>query len=238
MQNLRGTSPVAGRLPSPAYVIDDSGVDMGRYGGTTTAASLAAVALVLGGCGGGDAPDAGGSSPSSSEAPSPSASSESPSESPGESTSTPEPTPEVEPASGPTLEVGAIRVTAPAKFKQLYDTPFTDGATGRVGDGRSGIVLLGAVADDQVGLQGAMRNAFENGRKPPGFEDRGTTSLGGRTAFYYTAPEGRLLLKHVMGLWDAGYLVHIDISLPVSMPTAQQEEIVESVRLTYDSTWS
>ena len=41
-----------------------------------------------------------------------------------------------------------------------------------------------------------------------------------------------------MGLWDAGYLVHVDISLPVSMPMAQQEEIVESVRLTYDSTWS
>jgi hypothetical protein len=198
---------------------------MDRHG--RAAAMLAGLALVMSGCGGGGdpGPSTGGTSPESSDAP----------DSPSSATVTglPEPTATVEPANGPTLEVGAIRVTAPAKWRQIYDTPFTDVAQGRVGDGRSGGLLLGAVADDQVGLRAAMRDAWENGEKPAGFEMQDNTDLGGRSAYYYTARETRFLDKHVMGLWDSGYLVHVDVSLPKDMPMEQQQEIVESIRVTY-----
>ena len=202
---------------------------MDRHG--TAAVALAAFALVMSGCSGGDdpGPGTGGTSPESSGSPSSSSASE-----PSEPTSEPAPTPTVEPASGPTLEVGAIRVTAPAKWRQIYDTPFTDVATGRVEGGRSGGLLLGAVADDQVGLRAAMKHAFQNGKKPAHFEEQEITALGGRSAFYYTSRETRFLTKHVMGLWDSGYLVHVDVSLPKDMPMEQQQEIVESIRLTYD----
>ena len=209
---------------------DGLGVGMTRHGRTTLA--IAGLALVMSGCSGGDEPGSGAGGTSSAPPESPSSPS---SPTASGSTSEPEPTPTVELASGPTLEVGDIRVTAPARWRQVYDTPFTDVAQGRVGGGQSGGLLLGAVADDEVGLRAAMRNAFENGKKPAGFEEQDTTELGGLPAFYYTATETAFLTKHVMGLWDSGYLVHVDVSLPTDMPAEEQQEIVESIRLTYDS---
>lgn len=200
---------------------------MERYG--RTAAALAALALVTSGCGGGDAPDPGaeetGTSTSDPSAPSSD-------ESPTETTSEPEPT--VEPASGPTLEVGAIRVTAPAKWRQTNDTIFVDTAQGRVGGGQSGGLLLNAVADDPMSLREALKDSFDQGQKPEGFEEQESTTLGGHSAYYYTAKDNSFLTSHVMGLWDSGYAVHVDVSLPNDMPMEQQQEIVESIRLTYD----
>ncbi len=202
---------------------------MERYG--RTAAALAALALVTSGCGGGDAPDPGadetGTSTSDPSAPSSD-------ESPTETTSEPEPTPTVEPASGPTLEVGAIRVTAPAKWRQTNDTIFVDTAQGRVGGGLSGGLLLNAVADDPMSLREALKDSFDQGQKPAGFEEQESTTLGGHSAYYYTAEGSTFLTDHVMGLWDSGYAVHVDVSLPKDMPMEQQQEIVESIRLTYD----
>lgn len=196
--------------------------------------ALAVLVLVMSGCGGGDDPGpGGGTSPAASESPSTAGTpSETPTETPSE---TPTETPTVEPASGPTLEIENIRVTAPTRWRQTYDTPFTDIAQGRVGGGLSGALLLGVVAGDEVGLRGAMKNAFDNGKTPEKFERQADTELGGQPAFYYTAQDTRFLTSHVMGLWDSGYLVQVAVSLPVDMPMEQQREIVESIRLTYDS---
>jgi hypothetical protein len=206
---------------------------MDRYGGraaVTRASALAGLALVLSSCGGGSESGADQSTPSPA-APSSSTSSDSPSESPSE----PEPTPTVEPASGPTLEVGTIRVSAPAKFKRIYDTPFVDVAQGMARDGLSGGVLLNVVADDEVGLRSALKDSFNQGTTPEQFQRQDDTELGGQPAYYYTMRETRFIRTHVIGRWDSGYLVHVDVSLPVDMPMAQQQEIVESVRVTYDS---
>ncbi len=214
---------------SPTFTTD-SGVGMERYG--RTAVALAALALVTSGCGGSDDPAPGADEPGTSTSGSPT--SPSSDESPSATTSEPEPTPTVEPASGPTLEVGDIRVTAPAEWRQNNDTVFVDTALGRVGGGQSGGLLLSAVPDDQMSLREALKDSFEQGQEPAGFEEQEATVLGGHSAYYYTAEGNRFLTKHVMGLWDSGYAVHVDVSLPKDMPMEQQQEIVESIRLTYD----
>jgi hypothetical protein len=38
----------------------------------------------------------------------------------------------------------------------------------------------------------------------------------------------------VLSLWDSGYVVEVNISLPEAMPMQRQQEIVESIRLSYD----
>ena len=80
-----------------------------------------------------------------------------------------------------------------------------------------------------------MKDSFIQGKTPEKFEQQDDTELGGTTAYYYTTQDTKFLLKHVMGRWDSGYLVHVDVSLPIDMPMTEQQEIVESVRLSYDS---
>lgn len=186
--------------------------------------ALAALALVTSACGGGEpAPGDDPGSPTATSA------SGTPSETPSGS----DPAPAVEPASGPQLEVGAIRISAPAKWRQNNDTPFADSAIGPVGEGRSGSLVLGATAVDQLSLKAAMKRSWR-GTKPAGFEQQDVTVLGGLTAFYYTAPDGPVDIDHVMGLWDSGYVVEVRVSVPKALSAAQQREIVDSIALSYD----
>lgn len=199
---------------------------MGRY--IRTAAALGALALVAGACGGDPAPRDEPTGPPSSTAPS-----TNPTDPPSASPSEPAATPSVGPASGPVLEVGAIRISAPEKWRQNNDTVFADSAIGPVGDGRSGSLVLGATAIDQLSLDAAMKRSWR-GKKPAGFAEQESTVLGGLTAFYYTAPDGPLDIDHVMGLWDSGYVVEVRLSLPKAVTAGEREAIVESVRLSYD----
>jgi hypothetical protein len=193
--------------------------------------ALAALALVVSGCGGGsDGPD-GPADPPASES--------SPDASPAETSPAPEPeeTPAVEPADGPVLQVGSYSVSAPARFRVNNDTTFADSAFGPVGDGRTGGVVLGVYAADQLSLDEAMRRSWRPDRtKPPGFEKQPTTVLGSRTAYYYTARDGSTVTDHVMGMWDGAGLVELRVDLPNAMPPERQREIVESIRMTYSST--
>jgi hypothetical protein len=191
------------------------------------------VSGMLPGCGGGtEDPDDGSAAPASETPTSDS--------SPSETAPAPEPTeetPEVEPADGPVLQVGSYSVSAPARFRVNNDTTFADSAFGPVGDGRTGGVVLGVYAADQLSLDEAMRRSWRPDRtKPPGFEEQPTTVLGSRTAYYYTAPDGSTVTDHVMGMWDGAGLVELRVDLPNAMPAERQREIVESIRLTYSST--
>lgn len=180
------------------------------------------------GCGGGS-DDPGGADPgSTSPSSSPSSSASSPTEAPES-----DPTPTVEPASGPVLEVGALRISAPKKWRINTSTVFGESAIGPV-DGGDGALVLGATPEDQMSLAATMRYSWQPGSKPPGFEQQPTTVLGGLTAYYYTAEASRFLTEHVMSTWDSGWVVEVNISLPHDMPMARQQEIVESIRLSYD----
>jgi hypothetical protein len=182
---------------------------------------IAGLALVAAGCGGGSDDPGGSSSPSSSPS--------SPSDAPE-----PEPTPTVEPADGPVLEVGALQVSALEKWRINNESPFAVTAFGPVDDGRSGGLLLGAIPEDQMSLARTMRYSWQPGPKPPGFQKQPSTVLGGLTASYYTAEASKFLTEHVLSLWDSGYVVEVNISLPEAMPMQRQQEIVESIRLSYD----
>lgn len=197
---------------------------MGRRGAT----AIAGLALAVAGCsGGGDDPsdtDTGSTSPSSS----PSSSASSPSE-------TPKPASTVEPATGVELEVQGFRVNAPDRWRVIETFPYVETATGPVGDGRSGGVLLGAVPVPQMSLAQAMRRSWLPGRKPAGFEEQPSTVLGGLTAFYYTAEGNKYLTEHVMGNWDAGLVTELSVTVPNVFSPERQKEIVDSIVATYHS---
>ena len=198
------------------------------------AVAVAALALLASGCGAGaDDPDGPDGAPASADA-SPDTS---PDASPSETASSAEPSeepPAVEPAGGPVLQVGGYSVSAPRRFKVNNDTPFVDTAIGPVGGGLSGGIAFGVYATaDPLSLDQAMRRSWRPYRtKPKGFEEQPTTTLGSRTAYYYTADEGKYYVDHVMGMWDGG-LVELRVEVSRRMPPVQQREIVESVRLTY-----
>jgi hypothetical protein len=144
----------------------------------------------------------------------------------------------VQPADGPVLQVGSYSVSAPRRFRLNNDTPFADSAYGPLGDGFTGGVVLGVYASGRVSLNGAMKRSWRpDHTKPPGFEEQPTTVLDSQTAYYYTADDGATVTDHVMGLWDGAGLVELRIDLPNDMPPARQSEVVESVRLTYSSTY-
>lgn len=194
---------------------------MGRRG----AVAVAGLALVVTGCGGGD--EGGSDGTSTSPSPSPSASDSSPSE-----TGVPE-TPTVEPASGVELEADGFRINVPKKWRITNDNPFGVTAVGPVDDGRSGGVLLAAFGEPQVSLAQAMRFSWQPGARPPGFAEQPRAELGGLSAFYYTAEGNKYLTQHVLGLWDSGFTIELNIGLPNALPPERQKEIVDSIVATY-----
>ena len=198
---------------------------MGRRGTT----AIAGLVLLVAGCGGGgDDPRDDPTDPS----PSPSASSSAPTETSEE----PEPTPTVEPATGVKLELKGFTVNAPAKWRITNSFLIAETATGPVDDGRTGGMLLGLVpSSEQVSIAETMRAAWYPRGKPRGFEEQPRIVLGGLSAFYYTAPEGKYTTKHVMGNWDSGYMIELNIGLPNALSPERQKEIVDSIVATYHS---
>jgi hypothetical protein len=198
--------------------------------GLRAATAIAVLALLVAGCGGGGegpgSSDGGAESPSSS----PSSSVASPSE-----TAETEPEPEAEPATGVELEVRGFRVNAPKKWRINNSFLTAESAVGPVDDGRSGGILLGAVAEDQVSIAQAMRTSWQPGAKPEGFEEQPRAVLAGLSAFYYTADGNKYLTEHVMGMWDSGYTIELNISLPNALSPERQKEIVDSVVATFRS---
>ena len=202
---------------------------MGRRGAVT----VAGLALVVAGCGGGsderggpdDEPTRPSSSPSASE----------PSSSDTGSPEEPTEEPTVEPATGVELEADGFTVNAPAKWRINNDTPFGMTAIGPVDDGRSGGMLLGTVSEGPVSLAQAMRTSWQPGAKPPRFEEQPRTVLGGLDAFYYTAEANKFLIEHVLGTSDSGYSVELNITLPNALSRERQKEIVDSIVATYHS---
>lgn len=196
---------------------------MGRRGAT----AIAGLALVVAGCGGSGADP--GDDPGGSTSPSPS-----PSSSP--SAPEPEPTPTVEPASGVEIELQGFRVNAPDKWRITNSFVVAATAVGPVGDGRSGAMLLGLFpSSEPVSLAQAMRKSWQPRAKPKGFEQQPTTVLGGLTAFYYTAQSDKFTTQHVMGTWDSGFVVELNIGLSSALPPERQKEIVDSIVATYRS---
>lgn len=198
---------------------------MGRRG----AVAAAGLALVMAGCGGG------GEGPGDPGTASDSPASSSPSESSPTDSPEVEATPAVEPATGVELEVHDFRVNAPEKWYVNNDTVFGVTAVGPVGDGRFGSILLGSTAAEPLSLAQAMRRSWGPGPKPSGFEEQPTTVLGGLTAFYYTAEANKYLTEHVMGNWDAGYVIELNIQLPNAFSAERQRQIVDSIVATYRS---
>ena len=198
---------------------------MGRRG----AIVIAGLALLVSGCGGSTDEAGGSDEPAGSPSP-PSSETTTPSE-----TSEPsEPTPTVEPASGLELETKGFRVNAPEKWRITNSFLVAETAVGPVADGRTGAMLLGLVpSSEQVSLAAAMRESWKPRAKPPGLEKQSPVVLGGLSAFYYTAPEGKLTTKHVMGNWDSGWIVELNIGLPSALPPERQREIVDAILATY-----
>ncbi|RYC12508.1 hypothetical protein [Nocardioides zhouii] len=192
------------------------------------ALAAAGLALVAAGCGGGgESPGAGSDSPSSS----PSSSDSTPSDAPE-----PEPTPTVEPATGVEIELKGFRVNAPKKWRINNEFLIAATAIGPVDDGRSGGMLLGLVpSSEQVSIAASTRKSWQPGAKPRGFEEQPRTVLGGLSAFYYTAEANKFLTEHVMGTWDSGWIVELNIQLPNALSAERQTEIVDSIVATYQS---
>jgi hypothetical protein len=191
------------------------------------ALAVAGLALVVAGCGGDE--QGGGGSDDTSTTPSPSPSSSEPSPS---VTGLPE-TPTVESATGVELEADGFRINVPEKWRITNDNPFGVTAVGPVDDGRSGGVLLAAFGESQVSIAEAMRFSWQPGTKPPGFEEQPRTVLGGLSAFYYTAEGNKFLTEHVMGMWDSGFTIELNIALPNALSPERQKEIVDSIVATY-----
>ena len=201
---------------------------MGRRGALT----IAGFALLVAGCGGGteegDDPGDGTSSPS------PTASSSS--SSPTPTTDEPDPSPTVEPATGVEVEIKGFRVNAPKKWRITNEFVIAATAIGPVDDGRSGGMLLGLVpSSEQVSIAEAMRSSWQPGARPRGFQEQPRTVLGGLSAFYYTAEDDRFTTEHVMGTWDSGWIVELNIGLPNALSPERQKEIVDSIVATYHS---
>lgn len=197
---------------------------MGRRG----AVAAAGLALLVAGCS--DADDGSDGAPTSP----------SPSSSPTSSTSEPSPsgseqpeTPTVEPATGVELDADGFKINVPKKWRITNDNPFGVTAVGPVDDGRSGGLLLAAIGEPEVTLAQAMRTSWQPGAKPPGFEEQQGAELGGLPAFYYTAEANSLLTEHVLGLWDSGYTIELNIALPNALKPERQKEIVDSIVATY-----
>lgn len=184
------------------------------------AAVVAAIALMLSGCGGGDGPSRAGGATES----------ETPSPSPSQSVIVPEPSPTVDPATGPTLKVWRISIRAPEKWRQTYDTPYVDTA-----QGRDGTVMLSVLATEPVSLDAAMKTLWNTPRPPRGFKRHETTVMGGLTAYYYTARPNDFSVDHVVGLWDSGYVVEVSIGVDRDVPAQRGREIVESIIASYES---
>ncbi len=194
--------------------------------GTRRALVVAGLALLVSGCGGGD--EDGSGDPSPSPSPRPSSSDMTPSV-----TGLPDPTPTVEPATGVELEADGYRINVPKKWRITNDNPFGVTAVGPVDGGRSGGVLLAAFGEPQVSIAEAMRFSWQPGGKPPGFEEQPRAVLGGLSAFYYTAEGNTFLTQHVLGLWDSGFTIELNIGLPSALSPERQKEIVDSIVATY-----
>ena len=80
-----------------------------------------------------------------------------------------------------------------------------------------------------------MRTSWQPGDKPPGFEEQPRTVLAGLSAFYYTADSGKFITEHVMGMWDSGYTIELNIGLPNALSPERQKEIVDSIVATFRS---
>ena len=198
---------------------------MGRRGAT----AIAGLALLVAGCGGGGDGPSDGTGGSSSPSSGPSSTASSPTEAP-------EPTPTVEPATVVEVELKGFRVNAPETWRINNKFIIAATAIGPVDDGRSGGLLLGLVpSSEQASIATSMRKSWQPGARPRGFEEQPRTALGGLSAFYYTAEANKFLTEHVMGTWDSGWIVELNIQLPKALPAERQKEIVDSIVATYQS---
>ncbi|WP_460691340.1 hypothetical protein [Nocardioides flavus (ex Wang et al. 2016)] len=182
------------------------------------------MAAGLSGCSGaGDGPSASGTGGAS----------ESPSESPSltPTVELPESTPSAEPASGPRLAVGEIRVNAPARWKQDYDTVVVDGAVGREG---SLLLSVASTSGEQLSLRQAERYFWNRNKQPENYEAQDGVVMGNINAGYYTYGDSSID-AHVVTTWDAGYVVKVELRFYPRIPQDRQREIVESVIASYES---
>lgn len=211
-----------------AYDEDSGGGAMAVRINATAAVVSAVVAVAaatgLAGCSGaGDDPgDSGGG-----------AASESPSETRSltPTVELPESTPSAEPATGARLAVEAIRINAPARWKQTFDTIVVDTARGREGSLLLSVVSTGG---EQLSLRQAERYFWNRNKKPEGYEAQDSVVMGGVNAGYYTYGD-RYIDSHVVTTWDAGYVVKVELRLFPRMPEDRQREILDSVVASYES---
>ncbi|SEC50922.1 hypothetical protein SAMN04489844_2427 [Nocardioides exalbidus] len=152
--------------------------------------------------------------------------------SPSPSTTPADPTPTVEPATGPQLDVEGIKVNAPKTWVQTYDTIVVDMAE----DDDSGSVMLSAAGTggDQLSLRQAEKYFWTRSRKPEGYEAQPTTVMGGLTAYHYVVRD-RHGVTHAVGLWDAGYVVKVEVEMPERVAEEKTLAVLESVIASYES---
>ena len=186
--------------------------------------ALVTLALLASGCGGGAADADRPPEAPSSASPTPSESATSP---PAEESEAPA----VEPARGPVVDVEGHRVRAPQGWQVAFDTPISAIA----GKGNDSLALT-VIPNEQVSLDRAQRLTYatDGGKRPPGLKEMDAT-LGGLSAFAYTAPVGQFSRAYVVGRWDAGSIVKITLELDRDMPAAKAQEMVDSVVATYES---
>ncbi len=179
-------------------------------------AAVAALTVLVSGCGGSD-----------DEPTKPAAGSESPP--PSESATLPDPTPTVEPATGVALDVEGINVRAPGKWRQTNDTILVDTALGP-----DGTLMLSVAGSDQLSLKAAERYFWDSHEPPAGYRPQETVVMGGLTAGYYTARD-RFDDIHVVTSWDSGYVVKVELRLHRDVPADRQRELLDSVVASYGS---
>jgi hypothetical protein len=185
--------------------------------------AVAAAAGLAGCSGAGDDPAASGSGGAS----------ESPSESPSltPTVELPESTPSGEPATGARLDVDGVRINAPARWKQDFDTLFVDTAVGRQG---SLLLSVASTSGEQFSLRQAERYFWERNKQPENYEAQDSVVMGGINAGYYTYGD-RAIDSHVVTTWDSGYVVKVELRLFPRIPEDRQLEILDSVIASYES---
>lgn len=186
----------------------------------------AVLVLLLTGCSGGGTDSADGSTDPSTT---PTSSASTPTD---DSSATSEPTPTIEPATGPQLDVEGVKVNAPASWKQSYDTIVVDMAE----NDESGSLMLSVAGTggDQLSLKQAEKYFWTRSQKPEGYEPQDTTVMGGLTAYHYLLRD-RHQVTHAVGLWDAGYVVKVELSMPERVSEDEVLEVLDSVVATYES---
>lgn len=142
----------------------------------------------------------------------------------------PESTPTVEPATGPRIGVHGVSVRVPQRWKRGFRTPFGDTAKGP-----QGALAIAVIGGDPMSLGALMKRDIGATGPVTEVREHPTVSVGGFSAYHYTARTSHLDVRHAYGLYDAGYRIWIHFNLADRFPERKRQQLVDAVMATYES---